>query len=177
MTIALILVILALLALLFLLRIAKGRASDSTSVADLASSIRPVDIEAFRNLVDPAEEQFLEANLSPVEFRRIQRERVRAAIEYISCAAGNAAILIRLGEVARRSPDAAIAEAGDKLVDNAIRLRLYAFQSVARLYVGFILPGAYLAPAGLAESYEQMTGLVRSLGRLQYQARESSVSA
>jgi hypothetical protein len=176
MTITLILVLIGLVALLFLLRLAKGRSSAIGSVEDLSGRLRPVDVEAFRNLVDPAEEQFLRANLLPAEFRKIQRERLRAAIEYISCAARNAAVLIRMGEAARRSSDPSIAEAGERLVDSAIRLRLYAFQTVAKLYLGILLPGARLSPMGLAESYEQLTGLGRSLGRLEYQTRGASAS-
>jgi hypothetical protein len=176
MTITLILVLIGLVALLFLLRLAKGRSSAIGSVEDLSGRLRPVDVEAFRNLVDPAEEQFLRANLLPAEFRKIQRERLCAAIEYISCAARNAAVLIRMGEAARRSSDPSIAEAGERLVDSAIRLRLYAFQTVAKLYLGILLPGARLSPMGLAESYEQLTGLGRSLGRLEYQTRGASAS-
>jgi hypothetical protein len=174
MTITLILVLMGLLALLFLVRLAKGRSSAIGRVEDLAGRVRPVDVEAFRNLMDPAEEQFLRANLAPPEFRKIQRERLRAAIEYISCAAKNAAVLIHMGEAARRSADPSVAEAGEKLVDSAIRLRLYAFQTVAKLYVGIVIPGVRPSPVGLAESYEQLTGQFRSLGRLEYQTRAAS---
>ena len=82
MTITLILVLMGLLALLFLIRLAKGRvlpADDSQ-----AGHLRPVDIEAFRNLIDPAETEFLKSHLFPNQFRVIQRERLRAAVEYIS---------------------------------------------------------------------------------------------
>jgi hypothetical protein len=174
MTITLILVLMGLLALLFLVRLAKGRSAANGSVGELAGRVRPVDVEAFRNLIDPDEEQFLRANLPPTEFRKIQRERLRAAIEYISCAAQNAALLIQMGEAARRSADPSIAEAGEKLVNSAIRLRLYAFPTVAKLYVGVILPGVRLSPVGLAENYEQLTGQVRSLGRLEYQTRATA---
>ena len=165
------------LALLFLIRLAKGRSSPTSSLDDLTGRLQPVDIEAFRNLIDPDEEVFLRANLSPAEFRAIHRERLRAAVDYISCAAQNAAILLRLGEAARRSEDATVAEAGEKLVDSAIRLRLYAFQAMGRLYLGIILPGARISPVGIAESYERMTRLVAVLGRLQYPSPGARVSA
>jgi len=132
-----------------------------------AEHIRSVDINAFRNLIDPAEEDFLRHHLPPAEFRKIQRERLQAAVEYISCAAHNAAILLRIGEAARRSPDPATAEAAEKLVDHAIRLRLYAFQAIPRLYVGIIFPGWHPSSLRVVESYEQVTRQVVRLG-LQY---------
>jgi hypothetical protein len=176
MTISLILVLTGVVALLYLLRLAKGHGS-AVSLDNLTERIRSVDVEAFRNLIDPEEEKFLQTNLPPGEFRSIHRERLRAALEYISCAAQNAAILLRLGEAARRSPDPTVAEAGEKLVDSAIRMRLYAFQVMARLYLGIILPGARISPVGIAESYESMTRLVAVLGRLQYPSPGARVSA
>jgi hypothetical protein len=167
----------SLLALLFLIRIAKGRASTIHGLDNLGEHIRPVDVNAFRNLVDPEEEEFLRTNLPPAEFRAIHRERLRAAVDYVSCAAQNAAVLLRLGEAARRSPDPAIAEAGETLVDSAIRLRLYAFHARGRIYLGILLPGVRLSPVSFAESYERMTGLVIQLGRLQYPATGARVAA
>jgi hypothetical protein len=176
MIITLILVSVALIALGLLVRLAKGHASASQVLENPAEHIRAVDVDAFRNLVDPNEEQFLRTHLAPAEFRRIQRERLRAAVEYVSCAAQNAAILLRLADAGRRSPDPATAEAAEKLVDNAIRLRLYAFQTIARLYLGMILPGARISPVRIADGYEQMTRLVVLLGCLQYPTRGVSAA-
>jgi hypothetical protein len=176
MIITLILVFGAFLALGFLIRLAKGRASTSDVLQNPAEHIRAVDVEAFRNLVDPEEEEFLRANLAPAEFRRIQRERLRAAVEYVSCAAQNAAILLRLADAGRRSSDPTTAEAAEKLVNNAIRLRLYAMQAIPRLYLSMIFPGARISPVRVAESYEQMTRLVVLLGCLQYPTRGVSAA-
>jgi len=171
MIITLILVLVAFLALGFLIRVAKGRAASSEVLENPREHIRAVDVEAFRNLVDPDEEEFLRTNLPPAEFRRIQRERLRVAVEYVSCAAQNAAILLRVADAGRRSADPATAEAAEKLVDNAIRLRLYASLAIPRLYLGMILPGAHIAPVRIAESYEQMTRLFVLLKCLQYPTR------
>jgi hypothetical protein len=175
-TITLILVLIAFVALGFLITLAKGRASASKVLENPTEHIRAVDLEAFRNLVDPDEEDFLRANLPSSEFRRIQRERLRAAVEYVSCAAQNAAVLLRLADAGRRSSDPATAEAAEKLVQNALRLRLYALQAIPRLYLGMILPGARIPPVGIAERYEQMTRLVVLLGCLQYPTRGVSAA-
>ena len=84
MIITLILVSAASLALGFLIRLAKGRALPIQVLENPAEHMRAVDLEAFRNLVDADEEEFLRANLPSAEFRRIQLERLRAAVEYVS---------------------------------------------------------------------------------------------
>ena len=176
MIITLLLIVVAFLALGFLVKLAKGQAASSQALENPAEHIRAVDVEAFRNLVDPEEEKFLRTNLSPAEFRRIQRERLRAAVDYVSCAAQNAAILVRLADAGRHSSDPATAEAAGKLVNNAIRLRLHASLAIPRLYLGMILPGVHISPVRVAESYEQMTRQVVLLGCLQYPTRGISAA-
>jgi hypothetical protein len=157
-------IILAILALSVpvIIRLARDRGTPPR-----LDQIRAVDLDAFRNLMDPEEEEYLRLNLSPADFRRIQRERLRAAVEYIQCAAFNAAVLMRFAEAARRSSDPATVQAAAKLIDNAIRLRTYAFQAVPKLYLAMVFPGRRFSPARVAESYEQMTRQVVLLG-LQY---------
>ena len=167
MIITFVLVVGALLALFFLVRLAKGRGFSALSGADQKIQIRPVDVRAFRNLIDPREEAYLRQNLTRAEFAAIHRERLRAAILYIASASHNAAVLMRVGEAARRSPQPEIVQAGDKLVDSAIRLRLFAFQATAKLYIGILLPQVPVSALSLAESYERMTGLGFALHRLQ----------
>jgi hypothetical protein len=176
MTITLILAFAALGVLLFSVKLTKGLALSASVLENPTEHIRSVDVEAFRNLVDPEEEEFLRTSLSRADFRRIQRERLRAAVEYVSCAAHNAAILLRVADAGRRSSDPATAEAAHKLVDNALRLRLYALHVIPRLYLGMILPGARISPVGVAERYEQMTRLVVLLGCLQYPTRGISAA-
>ena len=176
MIITTILVFVALLALSCLLWLAKAHASASKALENPTEHIRAVDVEAFRNLIDPDEEEFLRTNLPPADFRKIQRERLRAAVEYVSCAAQNAAILLRLADAGRRSSDPATAEAAERLVNNAIRLRLYALHAIPQLYLGMILPGARISPVRIAESYEQMTRLMVLLGCLQYPTRGVSAA-
>ena len=59
------LIVAALAILLLLLYLEGGRNSALRGLDDLAGSTRPLDLEAFRNLVDPGEEDYLHSNLSP----------------------------------------------------------------------------------------------------------------
>jgi hypothetical protein len=175
MTLTIIVVVVALAVPLLLITL-RGQAAGSKVLENPAEHIRSVDVEAFCNLVDPDEEEFLRLHLRPADFRRIQRERLRAAAEYVSCAAHNAAILLRLADAGRHSSDPATAEAAQKLVDNALRLRLYALHAIPRLYLGMILPGSRISPDRIADGYEQMTRMVVMLGCLRYPTRGVSAA-
>jgi hypothetical protein len=166
--------VLGLIALLVILHIAKGHHATGGSLDQLALQLRSVNVDAFRNLIDEREDEYLRQHLRPSEFRSIQRERRLAAIEYVRCAARNAAILIRLAEAARQNHNPAVAQAAERLLDNAFRLRLYSFRVVPRLYLGVLLPGASLAPTGLADAYDTITRQVVMLGCLQYPTRGMS---
>lgn len=157
MTISIALAILALMALIFLIRMASGHGGQhKMALEDPTSQIQVVDVNAFRNLVDPAEEQYLRDNLTKGDFTRIQRERLRAAIEYAACASRNAAFLLRVGDAARSSSDPALADAGEKLVANALHLRLYAAHAIARLYLGILFPGTRISLVSIAERYDNV---------------------
>ena len=99
------LIFVALAILFLLLYLEGGHNSSLQQLDDLAGKTRPVDLEAFRNLVDPGEEDFLHSNLLPRQFRTVQRERMRAALEYVQNASHNAAFLLRMGEAAARNPE------------------------------------------------------------------------
>ena len=176
MIVTFVLVLLSLIALLLMYAV-RGKTSPVGELDDLVGRTRPVDIDAFRNLIDPAEEDFLRENLPPSEFRAVQRERLRAAVDYVSCAAHNAAILVGLGEAARVSPDPKIAKAGEQLLDSALRLRLYAFLSIIRLYLGIVVPGARLSAGRLADNYQHLSSLAGQLVFMQHPAHASRLPA
>jgi hypothetical protein len=176
MILSFVLVLVALMALL-LMYAARGKSAAVGESDDLVGRTRPVDIDAFRNLINPAEEAFLRENLPRREFRAIQRERLRAALEYVSCAAHNAAILVRLGEAARLSLDPKIAEAGQQLLDTALRLRLYALLASIKFYLGIALPGAHLSAGTLVDNYQHLSSLAGQLVFMQYPSRASRLPA
>ena len=81
----LVLIAIAILALAFFFGMLRGRAAAVPDVSDLRDQVRPVDLAAFRNLVDPDEESYLREHLPRGEFRAIRRERLRAGIDYVQC--------------------------------------------------------------------------------------------
>ncbi len=171
------LIVAALAILLLLLYLEGGRNSALRGLDDLAGSTRPLDLEAFRNLVDPGEEDYLHSNLSPSQFRTVQRERMRAALDYVRKAAHNAAFLLRMGEAATQSPDPRIAQAGSQLIDSALRLRAYAMLSTVKLYVRMVFPEARLSYGRLADNYQHLSTLARQLTLMQHPAQASRLSS
>ena len=172
-----VLIAVAILALTFFLGMLRGRASAVVDVSNLPGRIRSVDLVAFRNLVDPDEESYLREHLPRGEFRAIQRERLRAALDYVQCVAANAAVLLRVGEAARRSQDPQIATTGQDLVDTALQLRVYALLAQGRLYVGILIPGLRISPVRISDSYEHLAGALGRLGRLQNASQTYKIAA
>jgi hypothetical protein len=172
----LILVLIAVFALIFFLFRIKGFGAVPIETSKLADRLLTVDLEAFRNLVDPDEEQYLREHLPPAEFRRIQRQRLRAALAYIGGVSHNAAILLHFGQAAHLSADPRVAEAARQLVDDAVRLRLYALVAAAKLFARMAFPGTVLESAGIVDSYQSASHRAALLGRLQNPAHVALLS-
>lgn len=171
------LIFVALAILMLLLYVEGGQNSAVNDLDDLAGRTRPVDLEAFRNLVDPREEDFLRDHLLPQQFRSVQRQRLRAAREYIWNTAHNATFLLRLGEAAMRSPDPRIAQAGKQLIHSALRLRAYSLLSCAKLYVRTLFPEARLSYGELADNYQHLSALASQLALIQHPTQAARLSA
>lgn len=177
MTLALVLIIAAASALVLILGITVSRSLQPSGGSALAQRIEPIDIEAFRNLVDPAENEYLRGRLPAAEFRTAQRERLRAAAAYVRVAGRNAAVLVTIGQAAVNASDSATAEAARQLVDNALLLRRNAAVALLRIYVALAWPQSGLAAAPIVHGYEQLSGRAMLLGRLQNPRAAVRISA
>jgi len=177
MTLAIILVIAAALALIFILGVTLSRSLQVSAGTALAAQIQPIDVEAFRNLVDPAEDDYLRRRLPASEFRRVRQKRLRASAAYVRIAGRNAAILIRMGQTALTANDPETSEAARRLVDNALLLRRNAAFALLRIYVALAWPNSGLAAAPVLHGYERLNGSAMLLGRLQNPTAPVRISA
>ena len=157
----------AVLALVFFVVRGLGAAQDVSGIDELAKQIEQVDLEAFRNLTELSEEEYLRKRLHAKQFRAIQRERLRAAIDYLSAVSKNAAILLQLGHLSKQSTDPQVAEAGRRLTDDALRVRMYSMMAICKLGVRFAFPDASLRSSGVIDRYQQLTTAAMQLGRMQ----------
>jgi hypothetical protein len=178
MSLAIVLVIAAIVALGTILRLATiQHLQVSRERAGQVGSIRPIDIEAFRNLVDSAEDEYLRRRLSPAKFREVRRTRLRAMAAYVQAVSENAAVLVRVGELALASGDPRIAEASQQLVNDALRLRRNATVTLARIYFALAWPYSSFAAVRVVDRYERLSGSAMLLGRLQNPAIAVRLSA
>lgn len=132
-----------------------------------AQEIEPVDVEAFRNLTNPAEENYLRTRMTRSEFRTVRRARLRALAGYVQAADRNAVCLIRVGQSAAASLDQVTADAAKQLVNQALLLRRNAFFVLIGVYVAFVWPNARIAAVPMLDAYGEMSGAAMLLGRLQ----------
>ncbi len=176
MTIAIILVVVAALALIFILRVTLSRSLQISAGTGLGQ-IQPIDVVAFRNLVDPAEDDYLRRRLPASEFRAVRRARLRAMAAYIQAANKNAQVLVSMGQAALTAGDAPTAEAARRLVDNALLLRRNASFALIRIHIALAWPNSGLAATPVLRTYEKLSGSAMLLGRLQNPAAPVRISA
>jgi hypothetical protein len=157
----------AVLALIFFVLRGFGAARTPPGLEELTRELEPVDLKAFRNLTEPSEEEYLRTALPAGQFRRIQRERLRAAMDYLRGVSHNAATLLQLGQFAKQSPNPQIAEAARRLTDDALRMRMYSMMAICKLLVRYAFPDAALQPGGVIDRYQQLTSTAARLGRMQ----------
>ncbi len=177
MILAIFLVIAAVLALAAILSVAVTRNLQVKGSAGAIATIRPIDIEAFRNLIDPAEDNYLRRRLPSAQFRKVRRERLRAMAAYIDVASSNAAVLVRVGETALASGDPQVAGAARQLVNDALLLRRNTGIALARIYLALAWPYSGFEAVRVVERYERLSGAAMLLGRLQNPAVPVRLSA
>jgi hypothetical protein len=177
MNLAIVLVIVAVLALAVILSVAVSRSLQGRKSAGLSGTIRPIDVKAFRNLINPAEDDYLRKRLPPSEFRVVRRERLLAMAAYVRLAANNATVLVRVGQTALAGGNPRVAEAAHQLVNDALLLRRNATVALARIYLALAWPNSGLAAVRVADRYEKLSGTAMLLGRLQNPAVAVRLSA
>ena len=159
----------------FLLWLAvRGRATHVQDVTAAEKAIVPVDLEAFRNLIDPQQERYLREHLSRGDFHRVQRARYLAIAEYLWCVAGNASVIVRLGEAARAAHEPSMETQGAELTAAAVSVRLYSILALAQAYAGILVPGLGISVGSVADSYDRLTAKVWAIGRVWTPVRTAS---
>jgi hypothetical protein len=166
MTLAILLIIAAFVALIIILGFSASRSLLRPQAP--GSTIEPVDIEAFRNLVDPAENEYLRSRLPAGEFRRVQRKRLEAAAAYVRTVIQNATLLERMAESATNSADSATSAAAQQMMDGAVMLRHNATLAWLRIRVAWAWPASGIASAPpILDGYNRLSSSAMLLGRLQ----------
>ena len=144
-------------ALIYALYKARRSALSAQTYDELNRQLVPVDIAAFRNLVDANESRYLREKLAPAAFRRIQRRRAIAALAYVKTIARNAALLTALTDRARSSPNPEIASTARAVLDRALQLRIRSLLLILKLWVAIAIPGLTVAGSSIPDHYQNVS--------------------
>lgn len=164
-------------ALLVLWIAVRSHRLDKVSIEELPRLLRPMDLEAFLNLIDPAEDEFLERRLPREQLSRIRKERLRAVLEYLESARYNSAVLLRLGEAAQRSLEPELAEHGTELISAALRFRSYAMLLTVKTYAGLLAGGVPVQVGAFGERYGELKTAFQAMASGGTNSRRQPVAA
>lgn len=128
-----------------------------SAIGDIETRWQKVDMAAFLNLVDPAEERYLRRNLPAGEFRRIQRLRVLAMWEYLGRLSANSRLMMQAGQMVQHHGTAEQMQEATQLVAAASRMRVLIFATDAYLAVRFLLPQTQDPVRALVGKYDALT--------------------
>jgi hypothetical protein len=132
-------------------------------------TIRPVDLKAFRTLMDREDESFLRGRLPRFKFSRIKRQRIRLTMGYVTRIASNASAVLHIGEAARVHSTPEVQTAAAQVMEVATQIRMQCLLAIAKLSLEYAMPSLQLTPAVLAPKYQSLKDSVSRLGALQPQ--------
>lgn len=177
MHLAIVIVVFAAIALIYISYLWVSASLAPAGKDGLAPRIEPIDIEAFRNLLDPDEREYLRRRLPASEFRTVQRKRLLAMAAYIKTARHNAAALIQIARPALISGHPKAVEAAQQLTNNAMMLCANARYALFLVHLELAWPRSGSAATPILRGYEQLNGSAMLLGRLQSPAVPVRISA
>jgi hypothetical protein len=155
----------------------RGLARDISDVRQIVGRTRPVNIKAFRQLQDRRDQDFLRSRLPMPAFRHTQRLRARAELQYLRDIFHNAALLGRVGDLARETGNAELAAAGTHLLNSAIDVRLRAAVAIVRTTVFLCWPMHSGWDDIVIGKYELVRHQVTTIALMQAPGESSRVAA
>jgi hypothetical protein len=111
------------------------RKSPLRIIDDVPLFLRPVDLEQAETLLDPARAYELRWKLDAKSFSEVQRRQARLFLELVTRMAHNARVLVEMGNREAERHTGSAAEAIRTLQQEAVRVRLYALFTMAKLRV------------------------------------------
>ena len=172
---ALVFAVISVVLLLLFTYFALRRSKNVNQMDEAVQSIRSLDIEAFRNLIDPDEDNYLREFLAEKSLKEVRRERSRVALLYMKELSAASLQLARIGDVARRSADPAVAARGKEIADSAVYLRLQTLQFSLQMRLAVAFPSLQphrLRP--LLDQFDRANGLVFQHGAVTRAQRRAS---
>lgn len=142
----------------------RGATASPETWEEVASRLKPVNVEALLNLLDEQQDAYFARSLSAEDLRWLRRQRNVVAIEYVWGIVQNAALVIRVAELAMKSPMPEIAQAGGVIANSALTTRLLALKTLFYLGLGVIVPSPPLR-VPMVQDYLNLNTQVFRLGK------------
>src|SRR5215475_6617863 len=103
-------------------RLVRTPPSKIRNLSDWEAEKNDIDVQVLRNLLDSAEERYLRTHLPRPQFNFFQRKRIHLTLEILKMIEANAAMLMRLGHLAKMNGDQDLRQRGDELIVAALQL-------------------------------------------------------
>ena len=103
------------------------------TIDDVTDYLLPVDFEKAESLLDPQTEAILRKELSPEEFRALQRKRIHHYLALVQRMAHNAAVLIEWANREARTATGQKLEMVTKLQQVGVEVRFYSLLALIKL--------------------------------------------
>ncbi len=126
------------------------------SLNDWEAKKHEVDLDGFRLLLDPTEEEYLRTSLRPPEFRIFQRRRLKLALASLDLVGKNAVMLMKLGQLAKAGANPRLAQEAEELIYGALRLRVNLLLVQPYLWLKWLFPGWTMSVPAFAFPYEEL---------------------
>jgi hypothetical protein len=126
------------------------------SLEDWEANNHAVEPGLFRVLLDPAEERYLRQSLAPHEFHIFQRKRMALALRWLDLVGTNAAMLMKLGQLAKMEGNPTLAKEAEDLIHGALRLRVNLMLAEPCLWMKWVFPGWALSLPAVEIPYEEL---------------------
>jgi hypothetical protein len=137
------------------------------SLDDWEAKRHEVDLEAFRLLLDAEEEEYLRTALPEPQFRAFQRQRLKLALDSLNLVGKNAAMLIKLGHLAKIRANPKLAREAEELINGALRLRVNLLFVQPCLWLKWLFPGWAMSIPEFALPYEELLSYLNRIRQRQ----------
>jgi hypothetical protein len=114
---------------------ARRRRSPGSELGDLMNSFLPVNVEVLSEVINPAQQRYLQETFGREELFRLYREQVGLTMECLRRMSHNAALLQQVGYAQVNCGNQLIASLAQEMVDAGVHVRLYTFMALIVLQI------------------------------------------
>jgi hypothetical protein len=109
------------------------------TVDDVADYLLPIDFEKAEHLLDPQTEAILRKELTPSEFRSLQRKRIHCYVAMVKRMSHNSAVLIEWANREAEKANGERLQMVSQLQQQGVEVRLYSLLALIKLHFWLLI--------------------------------------